>query len=125
MALLLMFLSILLLCFLRYEDILMHSESALKSLSLFLNEDEDRVDLFHQDVLNWLEMNTRVSAGSRYSTSRNSTEQVFKWRRKISIKLVQDIQKVCSKMMNAFGYVFADSMLELRNIPVSLIRPFT
>ena len=109
-------------CFLfRYEDLVVDPVGFLKSLSNRLLVQLDDVDFLHDDVTSWLANNTRLSSGSRYSTSRNSLEQIFKWRSKISMNLVLDIQKACEGMMHLFGYLPVHSIEDLRNTSVTLL----
>ena len=90
----------------------------------FVNVNTTKTNIHHKNVLTWLEKNTRVSAGSRYSTSRNATEQMFKWRKKANMKLVLDVQIVCKSMMEMFGYVPVKLENDLRNFDVKLLLPF-
>ena len=99
----------------------MNPVNSLKFLFGRFNGSWNGIDLLHDDVLDWLKRNTKVSAGSMYSTSRNTTEQMFKWRREISMNLVADIQRVCGEMMKTFGYVSISSAAELQNNSISLV----
>jgi len=107
----------------RYEDLLLHPVNSLKFLSSHF--DWNGVELLHDDVIEWLEKNTRMSAGSQYSTRRNTTEQMFKWRREISLTMAKDIQLVCNEMMTKFEYINVSSESELLNFSLSLMNSFS
>ncbi|XP_056098859.1 carbohydrate sulfotransferase 3a [Rhinichthys klamathensis goyatoka] len=72
----------------------------------------------------WILRNTHASteASGVYSTQKNSSEQVEKWRRSIPFKLAQVVQKVCGPTMKLFGYRFVDSEQTLLNKSFSLLE---
>ncbi|XP_077092954.1 carbohydrate sulfotransferase 3a [Siphateles boraxobius] len=72
----------------------------------------------------WILRNTHASteASGVYSTQKNSSEQVEKWRRSVPFKLAQVVQKVCGPTMKLFGYRFVDSEQTLLNKSYSLLE---
>ncbi|XP_016116433.1 carbohydrate sulfotransferase 3-like [Sinocyclocheilus grahami] len=82
---------------------------------------------FTAKVEEWILKNTQVSkvVSGVYSTQKNSSEQVEKWRFSIPFKLVQLVQKVCGPTMTLFGYKFAENNDMLTDKSVSLIEERT
>ncbi|XP_048039290.1 carbohydrate sulfotransferase 3-like, partial [Megalobrama amblycephala] len=82
---------------------------------------------FTTTVEEWILKNTQASkkASGVYSTQRNSSEQVDKWRFRIPFKLVQLVQKACGHTMTLFGYKFAENKDMLIDKSVSLIEERT
>ncbi|XP_016127849.1 carbohydrate sulfotransferase 3-like [Sinocyclocheilus grahami] len=72
----------------------------------------------------WILKNTHSSteASGVYSTQKNSSEQVEKWRLSIPFKLAQVVQKVCGPTMKLFGYRFVDSEQTLLDRSFSLLE---
>ncbi|NP_001139043.1 carbohydrate sulfotransferase 3a isoform X1 [Danio rerio] len=71
----------------------------------------------------WILKNTHASeANGVYSTQKNSSEQVEKWRLSIPFKLAQVVQKVCGPTMKLFGYRFIDSEQTLLNKSFSVLE---
>ncbi|XP_016111100.1 carbohydrate sulfotransferase 3-like [Sinocyclocheilus grahami] len=82
---------------------------------------------FTAKVEEWILKNTQASkeVSGVYSTQKNSSEQVEKWRFSIPFKLVQLVQKVCGPTMTLFGYKFAENKDMLTDKSVSLIEERT
>ncbi|XP_056097647.1 carbohydrate sulfotransferase 3b [Rhinichthys klamathensis goyatoka] len=82
---------------------------------------------FTATVEEWILHNTQASkeVSGVYSTQKNSSEQVEKWRFNIPFKLVQLVQKVCGPTMTLFGYKFAENKDMLIDKSVSLIEERT
>ncbi|ROL52537.1 Carbohydrate sulfotransferase 3, partial [Anabarilius grahami] len=82
---------------------------------------------FTATVEEWIGINTQASKNVRgvYSTQKNSSEQVDKWRFRIPFKLVQLVQKACGPTMTLFGYKFAENKDMLIDKSVSLIEERT
>ncbi|XP_077091584.1 carbohydrate sulfotransferase 3b [Siphateles boraxobius] len=82
---------------------------------------------FTATVEEWILQNTQASneVSGVYSTQKNSSEQVEKWRFNIPFKLVQLVQKVCGPTMTLFGYKFAENKDMLIDKSVSLIEERT
>ncbi|KAG5262746.1 hypothetical protein AALO_G00278420 [Alosa alosa] len=78
---------------------------------------------FTSKVKEWILKNTQASkeVSGVYSTQKNSSEQVEKWRFSIPFKLAQVVQKVCGPTMKLFGYKFAESKEMLMDKSISLI----
>ncbi|XP_061667106.1 carbohydrate sulfotransferase 3-like [Syngnathoides biaculeatus] len=81
---------------------------------------------FTPQVKDWILKSTQVSKENRglYSTQKNSTEQVEKWRFSLPYKAVQLVQKVCGSTLKLFGYRFVTSEEMLRDESISLIEDF-
>ncbi|XP_066522738.1 carbohydrate sulfotransferase 3-like [Hoplias malabaricus] len=82
---------------------------------------------FHSRVKDWILNNTHSTSefDSIYSTKKNSSQQMDKWRVTMSFKLAQVVQKVCSPAMTLFGYKFVENEATLRNLSVSLTEERT
>ncbi|XP_030631786.1 carbohydrate sulfotransferase 3b [Chanos chanos] len=79
---------------------------------------------FSPKVKEWILKNTQASkeASGVYSTQKNSSEQVEKWRFTIPFKLAQVVQRVCGPTMSLFGYRFAETREMLTDKSISLIE---
>lgn len=79
---------------------------------------------FTAQVKAWILSNTQASkeASGIYSTQKNSSDQVEKWRFNIPFKIVQLVQKVCGPTLKLFGYKFANSEEMLTDKSISLIE---
>ncbi|XP_077359296.1 carbohydrate sulfotransferase 3b [Festucalex cinctus] len=79
---------------------------------------------FTPQVKAWILKSTQASkeAGGIYSTQKNSTEQVEKWRFKLPFKIAQVVQKVCGPTLKLFGYKFVTSEEMLTDKSISLIE---
>lgn len=79
---------------------------------------------FTSQAREWIIKNTHASevASGVYSTQKNSSEQVEKWRFSIPFKLAQVVQEVCGPTMELFGYRFVDSEETLVNKSISLLE---
>ncbi|XP_037134156.1 carbohydrate sulfotransferase 3-like [Syngnathus acus] len=79
---------------------------------------------FTPQVKAWILKSTQASkeTGGIYSTQKNSTEQVEKWRFKLPFKIVQVVQKVCGPTLKLFGYKFVTSQEMLTDKSISLIE---
>ncbi|XP_060795150.1 carbohydrate sulfotransferase 3-like [Neoarius graeffei] len=102
----------------RYEDIAMFP--MLKAVELY----QFTGIPFTAQVKEWILRNTQASdkASGIYSTKRNSSQQVEKWRFSMPFKLAQMVQKICGPTMNLFGYTFAESEEMLMDKSISLIE---
>ncbi|KAG5831162.1 hypothetical protein ANANG_G00300890 [Anguilla anguilla] len=78
---------------------------------------------FTPQVREWIRKNTQASseAGGVYSTQKNSSKQVEKWRFTIPFNLAQMVQKVCGPAMKLFGYRFVYNEDMLTNKSYSLL----
>lgn len=72
----------------------------------------------------WIQRNTQASkkSSSVYSTQKNSSEQVEKWRFSLPYKLAQVVQSVCGPTLKLFGYKIVSSEEMLMDKTVSLIE---
>ncbi|XP_030628848.1 carbohydrate sulfotransferase 3a [Chanos chanos] len=79
---------------------------------------------FTSQAKEWILKNTHTSesASGVYSTQKNSSEQVEKWRFSIPFKLAQVVQEVCGPTMKLFGYRFVDDEGTLVNKSFSLLE---
>lgn len=79
---------------------------------------------FTPQVKSWILKNTQASKETSgvYSTQKNSSEQVEKWRFSLPFKIAQVVQKVCGPMLKLFGYKFVSSEEMLRDKSISLIE---
>ncbi|KAM4624241.1 carbohydrate sulfotransferase 3b [Polymixia lowei] len=79
---------------------------------------------FTPQVKAWILKNTQASkeASGVYSTQKNSSEQVEKWRFSIPFKIAQVVQKVCGPTLKLFGYKFVTSEEMLTDKSISLIE---
>ncbi|XP_026883375.1 carbohydrate sulfotransferase 3-like isoform X1 [Electrophorus electricus] len=82
---------------------------------------------FTSTVKTWILRSTQASSAVSgiYSTQKNSSQQVEKWRFNMPFKLVQMVQKVCGPTLNLFGYKFAENEEMLTNKSMSLIEERT
>ncbi|KAG9341005.1 hypothetical protein JZ751_019758, partial [Albula glossodonta] len=78
---------------------------------------------FTPQVKEWILKNTQASneASGVYSTQKNSSKQVDKWRFSIPFNLAQMVQKVCGPTMKLFGYRFVNDKDTLTNKSYSLL----
>ncbi|KAI7805349.1 carbohydrate sulfotransferase 3a [Triplophysa rosa] len=79
---------------------------------------------FTTQARDWILKNTHTSAEASgvYSTQKNSSEQVEKWRLRIPFKLAQVVQEVCGPTMKLFGYRFVENEQTLVNKTFSLLE---
>lgn len=79
---------------------------------------------FTPQVKNWILQNIQASkeASGVYSTQKNSSEQVEKWRFSIPYKIAQIVQRVCGPTLKLFGYKFVKSEAMLTDKSISLIE---
>ncbi|XP_023663942.1 carbohydrate sulfotransferase 3-like isoform X2 [Paramormyrops kingsleyae] len=79
---------------------------------------------FTPQVKKWILKNTQASkeASGVYSTQKNSSEQVEKWRFSIPFKLAKVVQRVCGSTMKLFGYRFVNNEAMLTDKSISLIE---
>lgn len=82
---------------------------------------------FTSQVNDWILRNTHASSevSGVYSTQKNSSQQVEKWRVAMPFKLAQVVQKVCGPAMTLFGYKFAENEEALSDLSMSLIEERT
>ncbi|XP_019739137.1 carbohydrate sulfotransferase 3b [Hippocampus comes] len=81
---------------------------------------------FAPQVKAWILKSTRASeeTGGIYSTQKNSSQQVEKWRFRLPFEIVQVVQKVCGPTLKLFGYKFVTSEEMLTDKSISLIEDF-
>lgn len=79
---------------------------------------------FTPQVKEWILKNTQASkeVSGVYSTQKNSSEQVEKWRFSIPFKLAQVVQRVCGPTMRLFGYKFVHDETTLTDKTISLLE---
>lgn len=79
---------------------------------------------FTPRVKSWILKNTQASKETSgvYSTQKNSSEQVEKWRFSLPFKIAQVVQRVCGPTLKLFGYKFVSSEEMLTDKSVSLIE---
>lgn len=79
---------------------------------------------FTPQVKLWILRNTQTSkkASGVYSTKKNSSEQVEKWRFTLPYKIVEVVQKACGPTLKIFGYKIVTSEEMLMNKSISLIK---
>ncbi|XP_034050351.1 carbohydrate sulfotransferase 3-like [Thalassophryne amazonica] len=75
-------------------------------------------------VKSWILKNTQASkeASGVYSTQKNSSEQVEKWRFNLPFKIAQVVQNVCGSTLKLFGYKSVSSEEMLMDKTISLIE---
>ncbi|KAG9275366.1 carbohydrate sulfotransferase 3-like [Astyanax mexicanus] len=102
----------------RYEDIARYPMQKAAEMYRFTGIP------FTSQAREWILKNTHASevASGVYSTQKNSSEQVEKWRFSIPFKLAQVVQDVCGPTMELFGYKFVDSEQTLFNKSISLLE---
>lgn len=102
----------------RYEDIARYPMQKAAEMYRFTGIP------FTSQAREWIIKNTHASevASGVYSTQKNSSEQVEKWRFSIPFKLAQVVQEVCGPTMELFGYRFVDSEETLVNTSFSLLE---
>lgn len=79
---------------------------------------------FKPQVKSWILRNIQASkmTTNLYSTQKNSSEQVEKWRFHLPFKIAQVVQEVCGPTLKLFGYKFVSSEEMLRDKSISLIE---
>ncbi|XP_061911328.1 carbohydrate sulfotransferase 3-like [Entelurus aequoreus] len=79
---------------------------------------------FTPQVKAWVLKNTRASKerSGLYSTQKNSSEQVEKWRFTLPFKIAQVVQEVCGPTLKLFGYKLVSSEEMLTDKSISLIE---
>lgn len=79
---------------------------------------------FTPQVKSWILKNTQASKETSgvYSTQKNSSEQVEKWRFRLPFKIAQVVQRVCGPTLKLFGYKAVSSEEMLTDKSVSLIE---
>lgn len=79
---------------------------------------------FTPQVKSWILKNTQASKETSgvYSTQKNSSEQVEKWRFSLPFKIAQVVQRVCGPTLKLFGYKFVSSEKMLTDKSISLIE---
>lgn len=79
---------------------------------------------FTPQVKSWILSHTQASkeASGVYSTQKNSSEQVEKWRFSLPFKIAQVVQRVCGPTLKLFGYKLVTSEEMLIDKSVSLIE---
>ncbi|KAM9477604.1 carbohydrate sulfotransferase 3a [Clarias gariepinus] len=102
----------------RYEDIARFPMQKAAEMYRFIGIP------FTSQAKEWIIKNTHASevVSGVYSTQKNSSEQVEKWRFSIPFKLAQVVQDVCGPTMELFGYRFVDSEETLVNKSFSLLE---
>lgn len=103
----------------RYEDIARYPMQKAAQMFAFTGIP------FTPQAREWILQNTHATAEEVhgvYSTQKNSSEQVEKWRFSIPFKLAQVVQQVCGPTMQLFGYKFVNSEQTLLNKSVSLLE---
>lgn len=102
----------------RYEDIARYPMQKAEEMYRFTGIP------FSSKAKEWILSNTQTTqeASGVYSTQKNSSEQVEKWRFSIPFKLVQVVQKVCGPTMKLFGYRFVEDEKTLVNKSTSLLE---
>ncbi|KPP74744.1 carbohydrate sulfotransferase 3-like [Scleropages formosus] len=105
----------------RYEDIARYPMQKAAEMYRFTGIP------FTSQVKEWILKNTQASkeASGVYSTQKNSSEQVEKWRFSIPFKLAQVVQKVCGSTMKLFGYRFVNNEATLLDKSISLLEEKT
>lgn len=102
----------------RYEDIARFPMRKAREMYRFIG-----IPLTQQ-VKSWILKNTQSSKETSgvYSTQKNSSEQVEKWRDSLPYSIVQVVQRVCGPTLKLFGYKFVSSEEMLMDKSVSLIE---
>ncbi|XP_048844153.1 carbohydrate sulfotransferase 3-like [Brienomyrus brachyistius] len=79
---------------------------------------------FTSQVKQWILKNTHVlkETAGVYSTRKNSSEHVEKWRFSIPFKLAKVVQRVCGSAMKLFGYRTVHNEAMLTDKSISLIE---
>ncbi|XP_037610726.1 carbohydrate sulfotransferase 3b [Sebastes umbrosus] len=79
---------------------------------------------FTPQVKSWILKNTQASKETSgvYSTQKNSSEQVEKWRFRLPFKIAQVVQRVCGRTLKLFGYKIVTSEEMLTDKSISLIE---
>ncbi|XP_055026800.1 carbohydrate sulfotransferase 3a [Misgurnus anguillicaudatus] len=77
---------------------------------------------FTPQTRDWILENTHSHSSGIFSTQKNSSEHVEKWRFKIPFKLAQFVQEICGPTMKLFGYRFVDNEQSLVNKSFSLLE---
>ncbi|XP_072292913.1 carbohydrate sulfotransferase 3a [Eucyclogobius newberryi] len=102
----------------RYEDIARNPMEKAQEMYRFTGIP------FSDKARDWIVRNTQTTSGPSgvYSTQKNSSEQVEKWRFSIPFTLVQVVQKVCGPTMRLFGYKLVHDEKTLVNKSISLLE---
>ncbi|KAI4900925.1 hypothetical protein NFI96_001829, partial [Prochilodus magdalenae] len=103
----------------RYEDIAVFPMEKAAELYQFSGIP------FTSQAKDWIQRNTQGSSNGSglYSTNKNSTQQMERWRVNMPFKLAQLVQKMCGPALTLFGYKLAESKEMLQDL--SLEYPHT
>ena len=109
----------------RYEDLSLDPEQVSDELMTFLDLKKSwSIDNFILNHTNGKNSSERIERHGPVNTVRNSTNEVFKWRNKIQVKDVSDIQELCGDSMRTLGYNPMTNIQENKlNESYELIRP--
>ena len=82
---------------------------------------------FHKRVSNFLDSHTKTNIGGVSSTFRDSKTAPFKWREKLSVEEVLNIQSKCDEAMKLWGYkTFSEESDDLQSFePVLHLEEFS
>jgi len=104
----------------RYEDFSMNPTNNTIDVFKFFGFS------FHQKVVDFLDSHTKSNKGGVSSTFRDSKTAPFKWREKLSMAEVVNIQVKCEEAMKLWGYKILTDPEELRTFePVLNLEHFT
>ena len=99
----------------RYEDASQQPLTIYKEISKFAGVAQVK------SVIGWLKNNTKFSDSNYYSTTRNSSAVPHQWRRSLTMRLVNEIQRKCAKVMGILGYKIVHSEQQLRDMKEPLV----
>lgn len=104
----------------RYEDISLHPEIALKKIYKFLHLQ------YHPKVQSFLETHTKTNSTGVSSTYKDSKTVPFHWKEDFAknFSLVENIQSRCAKAMELWGYAPATDAKQLLELNPVLSPPW-
>ena len=107
---------------LRFEDLAAAPFHYTRKLYNFLGMN------LHPNVTQFITKATNYTGSdfdSPFSTQRNSTKVLERWRHEMPWRMVQRVQEVCSVVMEMLHYSPAVNESALRDLSVELTRPYS
>ena len=98
---------------LKYEDLVLEPEATVKRLCTFIDEPFETSMLdFYQDSSRYMKKDA-ASSFNKAATRPISAEMLDKWKKKLTLSEIAQIQTLCEKEMNEFGYGFEKATVSL------------
>ena len=103
----------------RYEDMALNQMKTAEEIYAFIGSKmDDSVKKWVENEISFAEENFDL-----YSTHRNSTYTVTKWRKMLKFGEVQKVQKICKNVMEEAGYKIFGNLENLQNYKLPAFLP--